>query len=453
MVTSSMNEFLDSLRRAVLLREGAGATDGQLLEAYVSRREEAAFAVLVQRHGPMVWGVCRRLLANPNDAEDAFQATFLVLARKAASIVPRGMVANWLYGVAHNVCLKARAAAGRRRARERQVAVMPEPEVAERDLWRELEPLLDLELSRLPDKYRAAIVLCDLEGKTRREAARQLDIPDGTVSSRLTTGRALLAKRLSRHGLSVPGGVLGTVLSRGAASAGVPASVVSSTIKAATLVAVGQAATGLTSAKVAALTEGVMKAMLLNKLKGVAVLLAVVAVAISGGLLCHSTTVAADEPLPAKGNFSAGLIVGVKADVDGGSPPRTRKKRPAAGGAGVEQGRSSGAPSATKYKGLFIKVLTSVAEHCEQITYANQYDGRIEGCTVDANRSGVVREVAVSIQAADDGGWTVTVRVIKVRTVGGKSRVVGRDADLERVIQAGMDVRKEARLMGGEVRR
>src|SRR5262245_24823039 len=109
MATSRTSEVLQHLRRAVLLRDGAGLTDGQLLEGYLSRRDEAALAALVRRHGPMVWGVCRRILHNWHDAEDAFQATFLVLVRKARSVEPREMVAHWLYGVAHQTALKARA--------------------------------------------------------------------------------------------------------------------------------------------------------------------------------------------------------------------------------------------------------------------------------------------------------------------------------------------------------
>src|SRR5205823_6469758 len=157
-----------------------GMTDGELLARFLRSRDEDALAALVQRHGPMVWGVCRRLLHSHHDAEDAFQATFLVLLRKAASVVPREMVSNWLYGVAHQTARKARATAAKRRARERQVGQMPEPVVTEQGLWRELRPVLDQELARLPDKYRVALVLCDLEGKTRKEAARQLGCPEGT---------------------------------------------------------------------------------------------------------------------------------------------------------------------------------------------------------------------------------------------------------------------------------
>src|SRR5262249_49287801 len=140
MATSQTSEVIQHLRRTVLLLEGAGLTDGQLLEDYISHRDEAAVAALVRRHGPMVWGVCRRVLRDHHDAEDAFQATFLVLVRKAASIVPREMVPNWLYGVAHQTALKARATAARRRGRERQVVQMPEPATAEQDRWPDLQP-------------------------------------------------------------------------------------------------------------------------------------------------------------------------------------------------------------------------------------------------------------------------------------------------------------------------
>jgi RNA polymerase sigma-70 factor (ECF subfamily) len=286
MANGSMSEFLHNLRRAALRRDEAGLSDGQLLDAYIRGREEAAFTALVRRHGPMVWGVCRRVLGDEGDAEDAFQAAFLVLVRKAASIAPREMVANFLYGVARQTAVKAKAMAVKRKAREKQVKDMPEPATPEQDGGRDLLPLLDQELSRLPDKYRSAIVLCDLEGKSYKEAARQLGCPEGTLSARLARGRVMLAKRLSRHGLAVSGGILAMMLSKSAASAGVPASVVSSTIQAASLFAAGQAAaTGAISVQVAALTEGVMKTMLLAKLKGVGVLLMVAVLSGTAGLI------------------------------------------------------------------------------------------------------------------------------------------------------------------------
>ncbi len=282
-----MTEIFRHLRGALHPRDGAGMTDGQLLEDYLSRRDEAALAALVGRHAPMVWGVCRRVLPNYHDAEDAFQATFLVLVRKAASIASRELLANWLHGVAHQTALKARATAARRCARERQVMAMPEPAVAEPDdLWRDLQPILDDALHRLPDKYRAVLVLCDLEGKTRKEAAGQLGVPEGTLASRLATARVMLAKRLTRRGVVLSGGMLAAVLSERAVSAGVPASVVSSTI---------QAAAGVISVKAAVLTEGVLRAMCVTRLKTAALLLAAV-VGIGGGA---TALLAGDEGGPA----------------------------------------------------------------------------------------------------------------------------------------------------------
>jgi RNA polymerase sigma factor (sigma-70 family) len=206
MPTKPMSEVVQHLRRAVLLQDRAGLTDGQLLGCFLEHRDEAALAALVKRHGPMVWGVCRRVLPNHHDAEDAFQATFLVFVRKAASIASPELLANWLYGVAHRSAIKMRTRAAKRKERERQVAEMPEPAVSENQLWHDLQPILDAELSRLPNKYRAVVVLCDLEGKTRKEAARQLGLPEGTVAGWLARARAMLAKGLARRGLVVSSG-------------------------------------------------------------------------------------------------------------------------------------------------------------------------------------------------------------------------------------------------------
>ncbi|HEV3118103.1 MAG TPA: sigma-70 family RNA polymerase sigma factor, partial [Gemmataceae bacterium] len=237
MATSPMSIVFQHLRTTELLSDRARMTDGDLLERFVAGRDEAAFAALVRRHGPMVWGVCRRVLAGHQDAEDAFQATFLVLVRKAASVVPREMVGNWLYGVAHRTALNARAKEAQRRTRERQVTQMPEPADREQDLWQDLQPVLDQELSRLPNKYRAAIALCDLAGKTRKEVAQQFGVPEGTLSGWLTRGRAMLAKRLARQGLAMSAAALAAVLSQNVLSAGVPPTAVSNTIKAARLLA------------------------------------------------------------------------------------------------------------------------------------------------------------------------------------------------------------------------
>ncbi|HEV3118670.1 MAG TPA: sigma-70 family RNA polymerase sigma factor, partial [Gemmataceae bacterium] len=322
MATNQLRRVIQHLRKATLPRDETGLTDGQLLESYIDSREEAAFAALVHRHGAMVWGVCRRILASHHDTEDAFQATFLVLVRKAASIVSKEKVANWLYGVAHQTALKARATTAKRRGREREVTAVPEPALQHRQLWDDLLPLLDQELSRLPQKYRAVIVLCDLEGKTRREAARQFNLPEGTVATRLSTARTMLAKRLARHGLTASGGTLGLMLSQNAASATVPAVVASTTIKAASYFAAGRlAASGALSAKAVALSRAVLKTMLLSKLKiGTAVVM-VVAV-LSAGAVVFTHQVHAERPADQTAQEQQALAEG-----PGDSPLRGEKDR------------------------------------------------------------------------------------------------------------------------------
>jgi RNA polymerase sigma factor (sigma-70 family) len=400
MATAQIDTVIRHLRRAVLRQDGAGWTDGQLLASFIEQKDEAAFEALVHRHGPMVFGVCRRVVRNHHDAEDAFQATFLVLARKASSVKPRERVANWLHGVALRTAMKAKAMTAKRRGREKQVTEMPEPEAVQQDQWRDLQLLLDQELNGLPENYRLPILFCDLEGKTIKAAAQQLGWPQGTLAGRLARGRKLLAKRLANRGVVLSGGSLAAILSQNAASAGVPTSLMSSTVKAVTLIAAGQVAVaGVVPVKVAALMEGVMKAMLITKLKTVtAVLLVVAAVGISGGWASRSTTRAAE---------TAPVL-----DGKGSSHPKT---------------------SEPQYKSIFIKTLGVMGEHFEEITYANQYDGRIEARTNGVDATGMIRQAYVSL-SCQDGKCSLTVRINKVRTTGDKSAVVGRDAELERVI-------------------
>jgi RNA polymerase sigma factor (sigma-70 family) len=252
MATGPLSGALHHLRRAAVLLEGK--TDGQLLESFLARRDEAAFEALVRRHGPTVLGAVRRVLRDSHDAEDAFQATFLVLVRKAAAVGRKELLGNWLYGTAYRAALEVKAA--RRRSRAIPLSGRPEPEAPAAGAGDDLRPLLDRELSRLPEKYRAALVLCYLEGRSRREAARQLGIPEGTLSSRLATARQKLAGRLARHGLGALAGGL-AALSAGTASAAVPAPLVVATVTAAAAVAAG----GVAPPGAAALTEGVLRAM------------------------------------------------------------------------------------------------------------------------------------------------------------------------------------------------
>ncbi len=295
MAADPMARAIERTRRAVLRLDGATLTDGQLLGSFLSQRDEAAFEALMRRHGPMVLGVCRRVVGNLHDAEDAFQATFLVLALKAATVVPREAVGNWLYGVAYRTALKARGAAARRRARERQVREMPQPPVLPAEGGQELELLLDQHLNALPEKYRLPIVLCDLEGRTRREVARQLGVADGTLSNRLAAGRRLLARRLARHGLAVAGGASAALIP-GAAASPLPA-LLAGTVKAAKLLVAGSGIASVVTAEVADLIQGELRSMLLTKLKLATGLLLVATLA--GFALPGAPT--APPPAPAKG--------------------------------------------------------------------------------------------------------------------------------------------------------
>lgn len=263
-MTYPTSQVLRRLRQAALGSHGGGLSDGQLLRTFLDNHDECAFEALVRRHGPMVLGVCRRVLRNAHDAEDAFQAAFLVLVRKAASLAGREVVGDWLHGVAYRTALKARTAQARRRGKERRMA---RPEAVAADLPSEWHELLDQELHGLPEKYRVPIILCELEGRTHQEAARQLGCPVGTLSGRLSRARTLLAHRLTRRGLTLSTGALSAALASQATAAGVSPALVGSIVKAATLIAAGQAAAGIVSAHVAALTEGVVRAMLLTKLK------------------------------------------------------------------------------------------------------------------------------------------------------------------------------------------
>jgi RNA polymerase sigma factor (sigma-70 family) len=256
-------------------------TDRHLLERFVSAQDQAAFAALVQRHGPMVLGVCRRLLHDAHEAEDAFQATFLVLVHKVRSIGRPELLGPWLHGVAYRTAARARQAA-RRRARERERAAMPSGDPAVEAMWGELRVLLDEELGRLAQKYRAPLVLFYLEGKTTEEVARQLGCPKGTVLSRLARGRDRLRRRLVRRGVALSAGVIAGVLAEKAAAAALPAALALGTVKGAVLTAAGQAASGAIPATVAALTKGELRAMLLSKLRVVAVVALVVTVAAAG---------------------------------------------------------------------------------------------------------------------------------------------------------------------------
>jgi RNA polymerase sigma factor (sigma-70 family) len=279
-----MNAVLRHLHRAALLQDGGGLPDGHLLERFLSARDEDAFAALVRRHGAMVLAVCRRILGNVHDAEDAFQATFLVLARKAASFSRHQLVGGWLHEVAYRTALKARTVMARRRGREKRACRETTVEAYNPEDDEDMLQLLDRELSKLPDKYRVPLVLCALEGRSRKEVAAQLHIAEGKLSSRLAYAKKLLTQRLARHGSLGMAGTL-AALAQGTASAGVPRALVQVTARAALQLVSGQGlAAGVVSAQTVTLTQGVMKAMLLSKLKtaGFLVLATVVGMSVLG---------------------------------------------------------------------------------------------------------------------------------------------------------------------------
>jgi RNA polymerase sigma factor (sigma-70 family) len=258
----------------------------------------------------MVLGVCQRMLHNTHDVEDAFQATFLVLVRKARSVNPRNLVGHWLYGVAYRTALRAKSLDVKRREKEK---AMPCSADSPSDSWQDVRPLLDAELNGLPEKYRIPVVLCDLEGKSRKEVAAELGCAEGTLSSRLARARALLARRLSRRGVTLSGEALAALVAANGASACVPASLFSSTLKAAMLLMAGRALTAAcTSLKAAALAEGLGETMLFANLKLTALWCGVAVLGIgTGGVLYQTRAAVVDstkqEPARAQGGLLARL--------------------------------------------------------------------------------------------------------------------------------------------------
>jgi RNA polymerase sigma factor (sigma-70 family) len=318
------------LRRLRHVTDPGGDTapsDAQLLDRFVAVRDQAAFELLVWRHGTMVLSLCRRLLRHEQDAEDAFQATFLVLARKAASIGRREACASWLYKVAYRVALAARSVAAERAAREQPCPdEVPAAQATDDLVWRDLRPVLDEEVSRLPQKYRAAFVLCCLEGRTNAEAAEQLGCPEGTVLSRLSRARERLRQRLLRRGVCLSAGLLAAVVAANGQPAEVTAGLVGTTSKAALAVAAGQAVAAVATARAAALTEGVLRAMFMTKLKvALGIVLAVGLIGLGAGLiggqlLAEPTKTASapapDEPKPPPPAEGAAAAPGKKAEPD-----------------------------------------------------------------------------------------------------------------------------------------
>jgi RNA polymerase sigma factor (sigma-70 family) len=274
MVNPQLQAVVRQLHQLAVPPDGEEPSDAELLERFAVRGEEAAFAALLRRHGPLVLGVCRRVLRDGPDAEDAFQATFLVLFRRAHALRRAGPLAGWLYTVAYHAALKARAATARRRRHEREALDMSRTADRFEDVWRDMQPVLDEELHRLPEKYRSPVILCYLEGKTYTVAARLLGCPAGTVKSRLARAREMLRTRLARRGVTLPAGLTGAVLAD-RATAAVPAALVRATLR---------TTFGAAAAPAAALAEGVLKTMFVTNLRTVSATVLAAALVITGAL-------------------------------------------------------------------------------------------------------------------------------------------------------------------------
>src|SRR6516165_4878130 len=262
MTSKQAGLILQHIRRLAGRRPIAELPDALLLERFITQRDEAAFETLVRRHGPMVLNVCRSVLHHEQDAEDAFQATFLVLIRKADSIRQPEAVAGWLYEVAYHVAVKAQAEAARRRAQERNVCPMASADPTLDMTLRDLRRVLHEELRRLPDKYRVPLVLCYLEGRSQEEAAAQLGWSKGTFRGRLDRGREYLRRRLAARGVALSALLCAAAVApRAAAEA-----LVNSVVRAALPSALDRAASGNLSARAAALAEGVTRVMFTSNL-------------------------------------------------------------------------------------------------------------------------------------------------------------------------------------------
>jgi RNA polymerase sigma factor (sigma-70 family) len=262
-----------------------GESDVALLTSFVREQDEQAFAVLMRRYGPLVWRTCRRMADHEQNAEDVYQATFMLLARKAASIRKSGSLGSWLFGVAHRLALRAKADATRRRLHELR-ALPPASKDQTADVtWRELRAVLDEELARLPDKYRAPLLLCYFEGLTQEEAANRLGWTKRAVKDRLQRGRDRLCARLTRRGLTLSAALTGSMLTSSALSAPVPAGLAASTLQTAILFGLREPLAGAASANALALAKGTLKAMFLTKLATVAVGLFAVAALGGAGLV------------------------------------------------------------------------------------------------------------------------------------------------------------------------
>jgi RNA polymerase sigma factor (sigma-70 family) len=298
MSSSILAAGLRHLRRKLAAQQPSSDSDEQLLHTFMTRRDDSAFAALVRRHGPMVLHVCRRVLGHEQDAEDAFQATFLVLAQNAASLRNKASLASFLHGTAYRTAMKAKQSAARRRKHEGQAPARRQTDPAAELSWCEVRTLLDEEIARLPEKYRIVFVVFYLEDHSREETARRLGLTDAAVAKRLTEARKRLGRRLARRGVELTAALSAMALAQQSASA-LPAGLTATTIKAALATAAGEGLAGIVSASVAELVKGMTTAMMVSKAKTATMfLVTAVLLAGAGAWTCHTlaTPRSAEQP-------------------------------------------------------------------------------------------------------------------------------------------------------------
>jgi RNA polymerase sigma factor (sigma-70 family) len=293
MATAKLGTLVQHIHRLAGASSSSERKDSQLLHEFSARSDEAAFALLVARHGLMVLRVCRRVLNHEQDAEDAFQATFLVLARNARAIRKPEALAGWLHGVAYRTAMKAKRSAARRRNHEAKLREGRTDLKSVSPNWDDVQAVLDVELQALPQHYRTALVLCVLEGKSVPEAAAALGCKLGTVSSWLTRARQRLRQRLERRGIKLAALLLAMSVAQSAGKAAVPVTLANATIRFGLWVAAGEPAAEVIPTHIAALAAGVTRAMLVTKAKlAVGLILAACIVTAACGLAYSS---AADD--------------------------------------------------------------------------------------------------------------------------------------------------------------
>jgi RNA polymerase sigma factor (sigma-70 family) len=316
MAGEALSHLIQHLRRATAAQAAGGLSDAELLERWATGHDEAAFEVLVWRHGPLILQLLRRLLSRPQDIEDAFQATFLALVRKAGSIRRREAVASWLYKVAYRVAVRAGTCAVKRATRESADADLQAVESRSQPAAEGLGEILSEEVNRLPAKYRATVVLCYLEGRTNAEAAQELGCPIGTIFSRLASARQMLQRRLGRRGVAIGPAALAVTFQEQTTSAAVPGALVDAALRAARWATANHGAAGAVSREVIALSEGALRTMFLGRLRMAAAVVLAVA-SISGGVSVLASRTGHESSNPEAGSPNSA----VSADPAGNRKP------------------------------------------------------------------------------------------------------------------------------------